>query len=115
MRCNTHRVTTWTRLNTLASARTLLVVQSVIILFSLAFLLLAPTGSRPMMFIPISAYGQGEVARLATAKDRKLLGGGTIPGSLVVRGNSLNPVMALFERGVLVVSVSYSSCSSGAE
>lgn len=90
-------------------------VQSCIILFSLAFLLLAPTGSRPMMFIPISAYGQGEVARLATAKDRKLLGGGTIPGSLVVRGNSLNPVMALFERGVLVVSVSYSSCSSGAE
>jgi hypothetical protein len=108
-------VTTWTRHNFLVSARTLLVVQCCTILFSLAFLLLAPTGSRPMMFIPISAYGQGEVARLATAKDRKLLGGGTIPGSLVVRGNSLNPVMALFERGVLVVSVSYSSCSSGAE
>ena len=115
MHCNTRRVTTWTRLNFLVSARTLLVVQSCTILFSLAFLLLAPTGSRPMMFIPISAYGQGEVARLATAKDRKLLGGGTIPGSLVVRGNSLNPFMALFERGVLVVSVSYSSCSSGAE
>ncbi len=115
MHCNTHRVTPWTRLNFLRSARTLLAIQSGIVLFSLAFLLLAPTGSRPMMFIPISAYGQGEVAGLATSEDRKLLGGGTIPGSLVVRGDSLNPVMALFERGVLVVSVSYSSCSSGAE
>lgn len=101
------------RFNFSVNAKILLAVQGATTLFSLAFLMLAPTQSRPAMYIPITSSAPGEIAGLATAGDHKLLGSGPIPGSLVVRGEPQNPVWALFTRGVLIVAVSYSSCASG--
>ena len=101
-----------TQLDKWLSTKALLLIQGAIALGSLAYLLAAPTASRPMIFIPISASANADVASLATVGDHKLLGSGPFPGSLVVRGDPQNPVRALFEQGVLIIAVSYSSCTS---
>ena len=113
MRCHWPRMTAYLRRNAFFNPKLLLVAQASIVLFCMAFLLLAPTQTRPMMFVPLSSNGQSEVASLATAGDRKLLGPGPVAGSLVVRGSPQNPISALLNRGVLIVAVSYSSCANG--
>ena len=106
------RIMVRTHLDKWLNTKVLLIAQGVIALGSLAYLLAAPTQSRPMMFIPISASASADVASLATTGDRRLLGSGPVPGSLVVRGTPQNPIRALFKQGVLIIAVSYSSCTS---
>ena len=70
------------------SARLPLIAQLGVGLLAVPALALAPPARGMIMLVPLAGNDDGAAARLALGKGARLIGAGTLPGSLVVYGEA---------------------------
>lgn len=87
-----------------------LIAQIGIGILSLTWLLVAPPPVGAMMLVPLSPAAARALPQAALNGDTRLLGSGTLPGSLVVRGRRAALLGPMFARGVLTLATDERGC-----